>query len=146
MAFVFWVGAVGGGLVLPAWMFWYRRRCLADPRFRPDADGNRPFAGRTVDPTDRARLMGWQKRMVAAFVAGMAYLLLAVLGGMTLDFSRPAVAYGFFGLLFVVVGVAVAIQFSATCPSCRYRIGLQSRLTLPAACERCGVTFRPEAG
>ena len=149
-ALFFWVGGVGGGLLLPAWMFWLRRRCLADERFPKDADGKGIFAGQTVDEADQALLMRWQRRMVAGFIAGMAFLALLVIGSLillvigsaTIPLESDVAAAAFLLLLILVALAAMRIQLSAKCPRCEYRIGLQSRLLLPKACERCGVAFR----
>ena len=37
------------------------------------------------------------------------------------------------------------MHFSGCCPLCGRRIGFQSSLVLPSACEICGAVFRPDA-
>jgi len=46
------------------------------------------------------------------------------------------------GLLALVGAAAAAAQFSERCPRCGYNLGFQTRLTLPASCERCGGAHR----
>ena len=142
---VFVIGGVGGGLVLPAWLFWARRRSLADERFPKDADGRGVFAGQTVDEADQVLLMRWQRRMVMTFVLGMTLLPLLVIGAATLDvLQSPIVGFVAFLAIFAAALLLLAfVQLSAKCPRCEFRIGLQSRLLLPKTCDRCGVAFRP---
>ena len=143
----FWIGGVGGGLVMPAWLFWQRRRCLADDRFPKDENGKGIFAGQAVEEADQELLMGWQRRMVVTFIAGMALLPLLLLGLATLDFLRsPTGAYSLLALLILLAIAGVSLQLSARCPRCQFRIGLQSRLLLPKNCDRCGVAFRRQDG
>lgn len=124
-------------------MLWLRRRCLADERFAKDANGKGVFAGHTVDEADRALLMGWQRRMVATFIAGMAFLLLLVIGAaISIPLESDVVRLSFWALILLLLVAATRVQFSAKCPRCKYRTGLQSRLVLPNACERCGVAFK----
>ena len=87
------------------------------------------------------------KTEVTGFVAGMALWPLIVLGALAWDVSQSDLAgYAFLALLFLVLFPFAYLQFSAKCPCCQYRIGLQSRLLLPQNCERCGVSFRQRVG
>lgn len=70
-------------------------------------------------------------------LVGIAYLGLvaASLAGDEPSRGRAAAALGLLG---VACLSAAVIQFSESCPRCGYNLGFQSRLTLPAPCERCG--------
>ena len=92
---------------------------------------------RPLTPTERERLRRWERRMIAVFVASMVLLAATV--------AWPFGAEGqrfLFAVLLVVVGGSVLIQFSAACPRCGARLGLQTRLLLPPACKKCGVALR----
>ena len=46
---------------------------------------------------------------------------------------------------FLLVGLlGLAHHFSAKCPRCGLRIGVQNSLVLPCTCLRCGVTLRQD--
>jgi len=81
--------------------------------------------------------------MVVSFALAMLLVLASVAAKLLVGLP-PTVEYAV-GLIFACLAVYGAIvQFSARCPACRFRIGLQSRLLLPPACPRCRVSFRPQ--
>ena len=135
------IGAIGGGLVLPAWLFWYRWRCLADPRYPKSADGTRVFAGQTIDSAEAATLVRRQRRVLLRAAAVTALLLLFMIRVVILDPSRFREPWAGIVLLFFLVAIAAVIHFSPRCPRCEYPLWLQTQLALPKACERCGVSL-----
>lgn len=90
-------------------------------------------------------LRQWQRRMVTVFLLSTISLLAVM--GIGLIFNLGEVVGGILlaGLVAVVV-VAVRIQFSQACPACGARLGLQTRLWLPAQCKRCGVALKERSG
>lgn len=96
--------------------------------------GNGP---RPLTPAERDRLRRWERRMITVFVVSMALLAATVLWPFGAHGQRMV-----FAILLVVVGGSVLIQFSAACPRCGARLGLQTRLLLPRACKKCGVALR----
>lgn len=103
-----------------------------------------PFESRSLNAQELATVRLWQCRMIQIFIIAM-FSLFAVVGldlifqpGETLGTAMLA------GLLIVVL-VAARIQFSQKCPACGARLGFQTRLLLPPACKRCGVSFREAA-
>jgi hypothetical protein len=110
-----------------------RRRAL---RRSFDAAGGRPDA--PLAPGELRRLRRWHHRVRRALgLVAFAYLGLvatSLVGGEP-SARRAGLALGLLG---AVCLLATAIQFSESCPRCGYNLGFQSRLALPAACERCG--------
>jgi hypothetical protein len=93
-----------------------------------------------LSEAERAALQLWQRRMVRLFVAAMTLLLFALLLKALGDL--PGWLELTTGAGFIILAVlGVVLQFSARCPRCGFRVGLQSRLILPPACVRCGVAF-----
>jgi len=96
---------------------------------------------------DFLRLLRWQRRMIATFVATWTYLILVVVAYEVFDASPEAVRWA----LVPALGLVAAggwLQFSARCPGCGRRIGRQSRLVVPDRCRACGVALRasPRSG
>jgi hypothetical protein len=90
---------------------------------------------------DFRRLLQWQRRMVTLFVYTWIYILLVVAVHI---FFRPKPEIVQLALV-PVLGLVLAgayIQFSVRCPSCGYRLGRQSRLSLRDCCGRCGIPLR----
>ena len=90
-------------------------------------------------------LLRWQRRTMRFFAAAMG-LILAF--GVLCALARwlPAAALLGAQAFVLCAGVAaLAVHFSARCPLCGWRIGYQSALLLPPACEICGAVFRPNA-
>jgi hypothetical protein len=138
LAFVTLALAVILGSSLPALLV-VRHRAL---RNRSVATGGPPLS-----EAESATLRAWARRMLLSFVGGMAFIALACIGlvVMALGTTKSAPVWVYWlGLLVtvVVVAVGIGVQFSARCPRCGYNIGLQSRLLLPAGCERCQTRFR----
>jgi hypothetical protein len=108
-----------------------RRVLLAQPR---------PLTEPELDELRR-----WQRRTIRWFVVAMG---LVVAFGLVSALARWLPASEVLGAQAVVLCVAVtglAVHFSGRCPLCGRRIGLQSSLVLPSACEICGAVFRPDA-
>jgi peptidoglycan/LPS O-acetylase OafA/YrhL len=113
-----------------------RARALA----RPLPEGLRPEG--PLAPGDLHRLRRWERRLRRTFLlVGLAYLLLvaASLAGGEPPAARAALALALLGAACLL---GAAVQFSARCPRCGYNLGFQTRLLLPAACERCGGRLR----
>jgi len=92
----------------------------------------------TLAPGEILRLRRWARRLRRAFVlVGIAYLGL-VAASLASDEPPPQRAAAALALLGVACLAAAVIQFSERCPRCGYNLGFQSRLALPAECERCG--------
>lgn len=109
-----------------------RRRALRRPLGRP-IDLAAPLS-----PGEMQRLRRWERRLRRAFLlVSLAYL--GLVGAALVDGDAP-MARGALALALLAAAClgAVAIQFSERCPRCGYNLGFQSRLDLPAACERCG--------
>ena len=99
---------------------------------------------RVLTDHEFGRLGQWGRRDILGFVATMSLLV-----GYSLLTPFGVVAPGAMVVGYAaVIGLAIATlahHFTACCPSCDRRIGLQSGLGLPAVCEICRVAFRPEA-
>jgi len=129
MALLVVLGIVGAATAL---LLSLRRRELGQA-VDPTIDRSAPLSPREV-----GRLRRWERRLRRAFLlVAVAYLGLvaASLVGEELSLARSALALA---LLALACSAAVTIQFSERCPRCRYNLGFQSRLDLPASCERCG--------
>jgi len=113
-----------------------RARALARP-LPPTPERQRPLT-----PSERLRLHRWERRMRRCLaLSAIAYLALLV-GWLARDQEPVTDPRWALGLLALVGGAAAAAQFSAHCPRCGYNLGFQTRLTLPASCERCGGAHR----
>ncbi len=104
----------------------------------------RPIAAGSPHPLsapERAALRAWERRLKTAFAVAMTFVatlstLLVVLRPVPVWIQRVS-----FIVAMVVVAIGMVCQFSGWCPRCGYNIGLQSRLLLPARCERCHTPF-----
>jgi len=94
-----------------------------------------------LSPEDFAALRRWQRRMIVSLVSVMALLLGAVAFDLLVGLSERAALLLFLAMLAGVI-IGGWVQFSQKCPACGYRIGFQSRLTVPETCRRCGVRLR----
>ena len=96
---------------------------------------------RTLSSAKLQHLRLWQRKMVTTFVVSMLTIIIAVPLKMAMVLSQGMEFFlgGFFVVLAIVGGV---IQFSARCPNCGARIGMQSRLVLPKRCAKCNISFR----
>jgi len=108
-----------------------RRRALRRPLAEP-ASADAPLA-----PGEILRLRRWHRRVRRALgLVALAYL--GLVAATLVDGEPPAWQAGVaLALLGAACLLATAIQFSERCPRCGYNLGFQSRLALPAACERC---------
>ena len=89
------------------------------------------------------RLAAWQRHNLLLFAA----FVILVLGGGLIHWT--GLAKNGIGLMvftgFLLVGLlGLAHHFSAKCPLCGLRIGVQNSLVLPCTCLRCGVTLRQD--
>ena len=89
------------------------------------------------------QLAGWQRHNLLLFAA----FVILVLGGGLIHWT--GLAKNGMGLIvfavFLLVGLlGLAHHFSAKCPRCGLRIGVQNSLVLPCICLRCGVTLRQD--
>ena len=87
------------------------------------------------------QLARWQRLNLLLFAA---FVVLGSGGGLL---SWTGLAKNGIGLIvtagFLLVGLlGLAHHFSAKCPRCGLRIGVQNSLVLPCTCLRCGVTLR----
>jgi hypothetical protein len=128
---------VGGFFV--AFMLVYGR-LSAILRRRPRVTPPRPLTPHEVDS-----LRLWQRRTVSWFVLTMGAVV-------TYGFSfglawwLPSWVYLAESMVVLILAVAgLAVHVSGRCPVCGRRIGFQSGLLLPLACEICGAVFRPAA-
>ena len=100
-----------------------------------------------LSDAELAQLQAWKRRMLLSFAAGMVLTTLLTIGIVAAGFvvSSPSPQWIYWsGLVAAVVIVAsgIGVQFSARCPRCGFNIGLQSRLLVPPACERCNIPFQ----
>ena len=89
------------------------------------------------------QLARWQRLNLLLFAA---FVVLGSGGGLL---SWTGLAKNGIGLIlfagFLLVGLlGLAHHFSAKCPRCGLRIGVQNSLVLPCTCLRCGVTLRQD--
>jgi hypothetical protein len=94
-----------------------------------------------ITPDDARRLLQWQRRMVIAFIGTWVYLLLVIAAHVLLELPPTVIQLALIPALVLVIA-GVCLQFSIRCPSCGYRLGRQSRLTVPDRCRSCGVSLR----
>lgn len=110
-----------------------RHRALRRPASGDDLSPETPLA-----PGELRRLRRWHHRVRRALgLVAIAYLGLVATSLVEGEPSTRQAGWAL-GLLGAACLLATAIQFSERCPRCGYNLGFQSRLTLPAACERCG--------
>lgn len=94
-----------------------------------------------LQETELRALAAWQKRnrtLLAVFVTvGLFSGILTWAGRVSEEAS------GRLFLIFLSLGFLGLIHhFSAACPRCRMRIGVQNNLVLPGHCLRCGVGLK----
>ena len=87
------------------------------------------------------QLAAWQRHNLLLFAG---FVVLGLGGGLL---SWTGLAKNGIGLIlfagFLLVGLlGLAHHFSAKCPRCGLRIGVQNSLVLACTCLRCGVTLR----
>lgn len=127
-----------GGLFVAFALVYGRVSALA--RRSPVSAPARPLTGRELDS-----LRAWQRRTLRGFLVTMVALL--VFGGACVSYRwLPASLYvAVYLVVLCIASAGLAIHFSGRCPVCDRRIGFQSALLLPPACEICGAVFRPDA-
>jgi hypothetical protein len=98
-------------------------------------------ARRTLTKAELEHLKLWQKKMVSTFIVAMLVIVIGVPLKLAMGLNEELELFlgGLFVALAIVGGI---IQFSEKCPNCGARIGMQSRLVLPARCVKCGISFR----
>jgi len=94
-----------------------------------------------LNESERIRLRQWQNGMVYMYVFTTLFFISAIVFDLFIGLSGRAGIFIFI-LLLILVCLDGIIQFTQKCPRCGYRIGLQSRLTLPENCKSCGVGFK----
>ena len=127
------------GVLVPFLLVGLRRYAL-----RPAATARwkqAPPAPLTGD--ELCQLARWQRLNLLLFAA---FVVLGSGGGLL---SWTGLAKNGIGLIvtagFLLVGLlGLAHHFSAKCPRCGLRIGVQNSLVLPCTCLRCGVTLRQD--
>ena len=87
------------------------------------------------------RLAGWQRRNLLLFAA---FVVLGLGGGLLgwTGLAKNGIDLIVFAGFLLVGLLGLAHHFSAKCPRCGLRIGVQNSLVLPCTCLRCGVTLR----
>ncbi len=90
-----------------------------------------------LNPQEDARLRRWQRWMIRSFVVSMILFIIVMISPM-----GETVRFILWICAVTLVVVSAGLQFSRRCPRCGANIGTQTRLTLPAACKRCGVRLR----
>ena len=103
-----------------------------------------------LSDVELGQLQAWKRRMVISFTGGMVLTGLMTIGIVVegLVASSPAPEWVYWGGLLaavVIVASSIGVQFSARCPRCGFNIGLQTRLLIPPACERCQIAFQPRS-
>lgn len=94
-----------------------------------------------LNESELKELRVWQNRMVYMFVFTTLFFISAIVYDLFIGLSGRSGIFIFI-LMLVTVCIDGIIQFTQKCPRCGYRIGLQSRLTLPEKCKNCGVVFK----
>lgn len=100
---------------------------------------------RSLTASEREVLRQWQRRTISWFVFTIGVV---VVFGFSQLLVRPFPSSVYLAAYIAVLGIAItglAIHFAGRCPLCGRRIGFQSTLLLPMACEICGAVFRPDA-
>jgi hypothetical protein len=98
----------------------------------------------TLHESDSLRL--WQRRTVSWFIVTMGAVVTYGLS-FSLAWWLPSWVYLAESMAVLVLAAAgLVVHFSGHCPICGRRIGFQSTLLLPLACEICGAVLRPMAG
>jgi hypothetical protein len=94
-----------------------------------------------LTPAEIAELERWRERMIRALAVSVVifllWLVLVYFAGDQLWVQSSA-----FVVAAPLVVTGLLMQVGRRCPRCEWRIGLQSRLTLPERCAVCGVSFR----
>ena len=97
-----------------------------------------------------AQLQAWKRRMVISFTAGMVLTTVMTIGivveGLVASTQSHWIYWSGLVAAVVIVASSLGVQFSARCPRCGFNIGLQTRLLIPPACERCNIPFRRSVG
>jgi hypothetical protein len=131
------LAALGVAGIIVIWFF--RRRMLGPEAMAPWKNA-RPVP---LTPIEIRVLEQWQRRMRWVALGTLFYL--GVMVGFASSVPPEARVARWVALLILpamVVG-GIVLQFSARCPRCGIRLGLQSSLAVPAACERCNVNLHP---
>jgi len=129
---------VVAGLLLGFVLVYGRVSALSRPR--PPLLPPRPLTEPELEGLRR-----WQRRTLSWFLTTMGGVV-AFSACSALARWLPLWAYpGMYLATVSLAAVALAVHFSARCPACGRRIGFQSTLVLPLACEICGAVFRPES-
>ncbi len=98
---------------------------------------------RPISAAEWGALQRWQRKMVWSFTVAIVVLVVALVVQLTVGLAHSAEVI--VGVLWMgLVGYGVVVQFSARCPRCGARLGLQSRLLVPPYCMRCKTPLRPE--
>jgi len=91
---------------------------------------------RPLSERELADLQLWQRKMVWSFAFATVLLVVALAVQLTVGLPRSVeVVVGVLWMGLVAYGIVV--QFSARCPRCGARLGLQTRLLVPPYCMRC---------
>lgn len=96
---------------------------------------------RPLERTDLLGLRRWQRWMLFIFVAMWFFLVAVFVAHLLLALPLWIVQLVILLDLGLVIS-GVALQFSARCPACGYRLGRQSRLLVPQRCRSCGIALR----
>ncbi|HBZ68807.1 MAG TPA: hypothetical protein DEP35_03270 [Deltaproteobacteria bacterium] len=128
--------AVFGGLFLAFALVYGRLSAISRRRLYPAPP-------RPLTPQEFESLRLWQRRTVSAFVLAMGAVMAYGLSFALVRWIPPWVYLAECTALLLLAAGALSIHFSGCCPVCRRRIGFQSTLLLPLACEICGAVFRP---
>lgn len=129
-------GAIVGGLFIAFALVYgrlsaiFRRRLFSTPP-------------RSLTPHEFDSLRRWQRRTVSWFVVTMGAVMTYGLSFALARWTSSWVYLAESTMLLLLAVVSLSIHFSAGCPVCGRRIGFQSTLLLPLACEICGAAFRP---
>jgi hypothetical protein len=83
--------------------------------------------------------------MVTLFVGTWAYFLLVIAIHVLLRPKPEIIQLALIPVLVLILAGGY-VQFSVRCPACGYRLGRQSRLTLPESCGSCGTSLRSSEG
>jgi hypothetical protein len=126
------------GLVLAYVLVWGRLSAIS--RRRAPQLAARPLTQPELD-----ELRAWQRRTIRWFVVTMGLLVASGIVGALARWTSASTVLGAQAVVLCIAVAALAVHFSGRCPLCGRRIGLQSSLLLPVACEICGAVFRPDA-
>ena len=89
------------------------------------------------------QLARWQRLNLLLFAA---FVVLGLGGGLLgwTGLAKNGIDLIVFAGFLLVGLLGLAHHFSAKCPRCGLRIGVQNSLVLPCTCLRCGVTLRQD--